>query len=131
MLALTETLARGEPHAHGETERKALTSAFGEYPWFELFYVMDGRGIQTSENVGNPAYAFSEASRRAKGGDRSDKPYFRKAIAAEGSCVFSDIYVSSATDSLCATVSIAMRGANGIAVLAGDVNLDGMLSVAS
>jgi methyl-accepting chemotaxis protein len=112
------------------TGEATLSRAFAEYPWFELFYVMDGRGIQTSENVGNPAYAFSAASSRARGSDRSDKPYFRKAIAAAGSCVISDIYVSSATDSLCATVSVSLRGANGIAVLAGDVNLDGMLSVA-
>ena len=90
---------------------------------------MDEKGIQTSENVGNPAYDFSAVSQKAKGSDWSEKPYFRKAIAAAGACVISGIYVSSATDSLCATVSVALRGANGIAVLAGDVNLDGMLSV--
>ncbi|HPS43444.1 MAG TPA: EAL-associated domain-containing protein, partial [Treponemataceae bacterium] len=124
ILSLAERLA-----ASGRSE-ETLARAFREYPWFELFYVMDGKGIQTSENVGNPAYDFSAASQQAKGSDWSDKPYFRKAIAAAGTCVISDIYVSSATDSLCATVSVALRGAGGIAVLAGDVNLDGMLSVA-
>lgn len=109
---------------------ETLARAFREYPWFELFYVMDGKGIQTSENFGNPAHDFSAASQQAQGSDWSEKPYFRKAIAAAGTCVISDIYISSATDSLCATVSVALRGANGIAVLAGDVNLDGMLSVA-
>jgi methyl-accepting chemotaxis protein len=124
ILSLADRLA-----APGGSEA-TLARAFAEYPWFELFYVMDGRGIQTSENVGNPAYAFSAASSRAKGSDRSDKPYFRKAIEAAGSCVISDIYASSATDSLCATVSVSLRSANGVVVLAGDVNLDGMLSVA-
>lgn len=128
MLALTETLAHTESMARGETESKALTGSFGEYPWFELFYVMNEKGTQTSENVGNPSYAFSKDSGKAKGTDRSDKQYFRKAVAHEGACVFSDIYVSSATDSLCATVSIAFRGPAGLSVLAGDVNLDGMIS---
>lgn len=122
MLALTESLARGE------SERTVLSAAFGEYPWFELFYVMNEKGTQTSENVGNPAYAFSEDSGVAKGTDRSEKQYFRKAVESDGACVFSDIYVSSATDSLCATVSIAFRRSSGLSVLAGDVNLDGMIS---
>ncbi len=105
-----------------------LAKAFTRHPGFELFYVIGGNGTQTSENVWNPAFGISPPPGKAKGENRREKDYYAKAIAAEGTCVFSGIYVSCATDSLCATASVAYRGARGLEVLAGDVNLDGMLS---
>ncbi|MDQ7037634.1 MAG: glycine dehydrogenase [Aquificota bacterium] len=96
-----------------------LYDVFEEFPYFELFYIMSGRGLQITSNIVNPKVNYFVAHGK-KGTDRSEKPYFRKAME-EGSFI-SDIYLSKATDDFCITVSERFAHEGRDYVLAGDIN---------
>ncbi len=96
-----------------------LYDVFEEYPYFELFYIMSWRGLQITNNIVNPKVDYFVAQGK-KGADRSEKPYFRKAME-EGSFI-SDIYLSKATDDFCITVSERFSYEGKDYVLAGDIN---------
>ncbi len=96
-----------------------LYDMFDRYPYFELFYIMSARGLQITNNIINPKVDYFVAQGK-KGTDRSEKPYFRQAIA-EGSFI-SDVYLSKATDDFCITVSESFNYEGKTYVLAGDIN---------
>ncbi len=96
-----------------------LYDMFERYPYFELFYIMGERGLQITNNIVNPKVDYLIAHGK-KGSDRSDKPYFRRAMN-EGIFV-SDVYISKATDDFCITVSERFSYEGKVYVLAGDIN---------
>ncbi|RMH79309.1 MAG: CBS domain-containing protein [Acidobacteria bacterium] len=96
-----------------------LYDFFKEYPYFELFYVMNERGLQISNNVINPKKNYPIKTGR-KGADRSEREYFRK--ASHEDVYLSPIYISQATDDFCITVSKKFNYAGKSYVLAGDIN---------
>jgi len=96
-----------------------LYDMFDRYPYFELFYIMSARGLQITNNIINPKVDYFVAQGK-KGTDRSEKPYFRQAVA-EGSFI-SDVYLSKATDDFCITVSESFNYEGKTYVLAGDIN---------
>jgi methyl-accepting chemotaxis protein len=104
----------------------ALKSEFGAHPYYELFYVMADDGTQISENVENPKAAFTENPQSARGVSRAGKDYFSRA-RAEDRAYFTDVYLSSATRRLCLTVSRRFERGGKSYVLAGDINIDGLL----
>ena len=106
-------------HAHDDSWEYVLYDSFGKYPYFELFYVISERGLQITNNVVNTKLDYFVAQGK-KGADRSEKAYFREAIA-RGSYI-SDIYLSKATDDFCITVSEAFSYRGKTYVLAGDIN---------
>lgn len=106
----------------------ALAAAFERFASFELFYIIDAKGIQTSPNIWKPS--LNRDGSAEKGRSRANKPYFTRAMAHEDRCVFSDLYVSSATGTLCITASRRFEGPGGPCVLAADIDLDGLLSLA-
>jgi methyl-accepting chemotaxis protein len=125
--ALDGAIAAIEDPARPEA---ALARAFPLQPCFELFYAMDGSGVQVSGNVQNPAYDFIDGGERARGAMRGDREYFLGAIQSDGAC-FSDIYVSSATKRLCLTVSRRFERGGLPYVLAGDIDLGGIMRLIS
>lgn len=96
-----------------------LYDFFKEYPYFELFYVMNEKGVQVSNNVINPKVKYPVKVGK-KGADRSEKEYFKQA-SYEGVYI-SPIYISQATDDFCITVSKKFRFGERSYVLAGDIN---------
>ncbi len=96
-----------------------LYDMFERYPYFELFYIIGGKGLQITNNIVNPKVDYFVAQGK-KGSDRSDKPYFRKAI--KGESFISDVYLSKATDDFCITVSESFTYEGKTYVLAGDIN---------
>ena len=96
-----------------------LYDMFERFPYFELFYIMGSRGLQITNNIVNPSADYFVAQGK-KGSDRSDKPYFRKAME-EGNFI-SDVYLSKATDDFCLTVSQRFTHEGRTYVLAGDIN---------
>ncbi len=96
-----------------------LYDVFEKYPYFELFYIMGERGLQITNNIVNPKVDYLVAPGK-KGRDRSDKPYFRRAMS-EGIFI-SDVYISKATDDFCITVSERFSYEGRTYVLAGDIN---------
>jgi len=107
---------RGEPK---EMWEYILYDMFERYPYFELFYIMGERGLQITNNIVNPKVDYLIAHGK-KGTDRSEKPYFRRAMN-EGIFV-SDVYISKATDDFCITVSERFSYEGKVYVLAGDIN---------
>ena len=92
---------------------------FEKYPYFELFYIMSEKGLQITNNIVNPKVDYFVAQGK-KGSERSEKPYFRKALE-EGSYI-SDVYLSKATDEFCITVSELFSYEGKRYILAGDIN---------
>ncbi len=96
-----------------------LYDMFERFPHFELFYIMGGKGLQITNNVVNPKVDYFVAQGK-KGTDRSDKPYFIRAME-EGQFI-SDVYLSKATDDFCITISERFTHEGKTYVLAGDIN---------
>ncbi|RLJ69775.1 Cache domain-containing protein [Hydrogenivirga caldilitoris] len=102
-----------------DTWEHVLYDMFEKYPYFELFYIMSDKGLQITNNIVNPKVDYFVAQGK-KGTDRSEKPYFKEAIA--GGTFISDVYLSKATDDFCITVSESFTYEGKTYVLAGDIN---------
>ncbi|NPA41067.1 MAG: glycine dehydrogenase [Aquificae bacterium] len=102
-----------------DTWEYVLYDMFDLYPYFELFYIMSSQGLQITNNIINPKVDYFVAQGK-KGTDRSEKPYFKHALA-EGTYI-SDVYLSKATDDFCITVSESFGYEGKTYVLAGDIN---------
>ncbi|WP_448584749.1 CBS domain-containing protein [Thermocrinis sp.] len=96
-----------------------LYEIFKTYPYFEIFYIINEKGIQISNNVINPRIKYPVKTGR-KGADRTEKPYYK--LAKEGEIYISGIYISQATDDFCITLSSKFRYGDKAYVLAGDIN---------
>lgn len=96
-----------------------LYDFFKEYSYFELFYIMNEKGIQISNNVINPKIKYHIKAGK-KGADRSEKMYFKQAM--KDGIYISDIYISQATDDFCITLSAKFQYKDKTYVLAGDIN---------
>ncbi len=107
-----------------EVQEQRLGSAFKQYPFFELFYLMDRYGYQVTMNIVNPKYR-DKISTAGKGVNRSFKKYFSEVRETNRSYI-SEAYLSTATDNFCITASIPLKNPFGELeyVLAGDINLD-------
>ncbi len=106
-------------HAPKDMWEHVLYDMFERYPYFELFYIISEKGLQITNNIVNPKVDYFVAQGN-KGTDRSEKPYFRKAVE-EGSYI-SDVYLSKATDDFCITVSELFSYEGKGYILAGDIN---------
>ncbi len=96
-----------------------LYDFFKEYPYFELFYIMNDKGLQISNNIINPKIKYPIKTGK-KGADRSDRAYFKQAM--ENNIYISDIYISQATDDFCITLSAKFQYRDKSYVLSGDIN---------
>ncbi|MFP5213996.1 MAG: EAL domain-containing protein, partial [Acidobacteriota bacterium] len=106
-----------------------LDPLFKIYPFIELVYELDDSGVQRFPNWINP-----QMRGRIKGGgvgvDRSDKPYF-KSVKESRSPFISDIYLSTASEDFCVTVSIPLFDGAGQpgSVLVADISLPGLVEL--
>ncbi len=114
-MSVVDTLTKADK----DTWEYVLYDLFKSHPYFELFYIMNERGIQISNNITNPKVDYRIKTGR-KGADRSDKPYFKQAM--EHGVYMSDIYISQATDDFCITISSRFNYGSKTYVLAGDIN---------
>lgn len=106
-----------------------LDAAFKTYPFFELIYELDKSGIQRYPNWINPTMRG-----RIKGGgvgiDRALKPYFEVVCRTLAPYV-SNIYLSSASEDFCVTVSLPLLDCEGEldGVLVADMSLPGLVEL--
>lgn len=84
-----------------------LTAIREHYPFVELLYTLDAGGIQSSPDIGTRI-----KKNTGQGMDRSRRPYFRLACAAEG-CVVTEPYLSSANRNLCISAATKCLDAEG------------------
>lgn len=106
---------------------QALAAMLKRDPRFELFYLVDSRGIQLSQNV-FAADVPHQTVADSRGRDWSQRPWFR-AVADNLSSHTTEVYRSSATDDFCFTVSVPILDAQGrlLRVLGADVRLSALL----
>ncbi|WP_419096448.1 PDC sensor domain-containing protein [Pseudomonas sp. UBA6323] len=94
---------------------------------FELFYLVDSRGVQISENIFAADVAHNENT-SCRGRDWSQRPWFR-AAAEQMQAHITQVYRSSATDDFCFTVSVPIIDGQErlLRVLGADVRLSALV----
>jgi methyl-accepting chemotaxis protein len=119
----------GEPALAGEplAAERLLRETLARDSRFELFYLVDSRGVQLSENV-FAADVPHHDSASCRGRDWSQRPWFR-AVADGLRSHITQVYRSSATDAFCFTVSVPILDAQGrlLRVLGADVRLSALV----
>lgn len=104
-----------------------LNSLCNYYPFISLLYLLNDKGKQISTNV--PGSHFRRSPKTGRGTDRSNRPYYLKAIKSD-SVVVTEPYLSSVRRELCVSASIKMNNEDnsikGVIVL--DIDLAATIS---
>ncbi len=119
LQALANVVHSDDPHA--------LDDDFTIFPYFEMVFELDATGIQRYPNWLNPAM-YGRIKAGGKGVDRSHQTYFAR-VASTRSPYISPIYLSSATEDFCLTVSLPLFAAGSgqlTGVLVADINIASM-----
>lgn len=103
--------------------------SFLELEQTEFCYLLDGQGLQVGSNVWSSEHEQKAASSYQpiagiNGARWSRRPYFRRAIEHFGQVQTTRPYLSTATGSLCVTISIAFLQGSETRVLCGDMRWD-------
>lgn len=98
------------------------------FPYLELVYLTDGKGIQISANIFRDREK-AESGLSAVGKNWSTREWFRK-VKETNKAYISNVYRSAATDSYCMTVSVPVfRNGFLVGVLGADVNFENLLDI--
>lgn len=103
-----------------------LDAAFKAHPFFEMVFELDAAGVQRFPNWINPAMC-GRIRPGGSGIDRSHQPYFTQ-VAITKMPYVSGIYLSSASEDFCLTLSLPLFAESGklAGVLVADLNLTAM-----
>ncbi len=112
---------------HSPANGSALREALRRHPFFELLYLVDGAGIQVSDNIA-PAGFTAAYEGKGRGQDWSERLWFRRA-RDDGRTFVSAVYRSAATGAFCFTVASPLWDGRGqlSGVLGADVRLSALL----
>jgi diguanylate cyclase (GGDEF)-like protein len=117
LQSLTDIRRNADPHV--------LDSCFIDFPFFEVVFELDAEGRQVYPNWINPNM-YGKIKAGGAGVDRSSQPYYTH-VRDEGVPYLSNIYLSSATEDFCLTLSIPlMEGGKLQGVLVADINIAAM-----
>lgn len=107
----------------------AMDHVFKAYPFFEMLFELDAEGRQRYPNWINPAM-YGRIRAGGAGTDRAQQPYFA-AVRGMGHPYVSAIYLSTASEDFCLTISVPIRDGDGgfAGALVGDLNLAAMASL--
>lgn len=108
---------------------RVLDAAFKTYPFFEMVFELDASGVQHFPNWINPAM-YGRVRSGGSGIDRSHQPYFTQ-IAITKLPYVSGIYLSSASEDFCLTLSLPLLSESGklTGALVADLNLSAMAAL--
>lgn len=84
-----------------------IEELFMNYPFVELYYILDKNGVQISDNYINPIF-LKRISIGGKGIDRSDREYYKK-VVQEKRCIVTKPYKSISSPEITATVAIPVK----------------------
>jgi diguanylate cyclase (GGDEF)-like protein len=109
----------------------ALDSCFTEFPFFEVIFELDANGIQRYPNWINPSM-YGKIKAGGSGIDRAPLPYYQ-VLSETLLPYFSSIYLSTATEDFCLTISLPMLDDQGVldGVLVADINIAAMAMLSS
>lgn len=118
LQSLTDIRRNSDPHV--------LDSCFIDFPFFEVVFELDGTGRQVHPNWINPNM-YGKIKAGGAGVDRSAQPYYTH-VRDEMAPYLSNIYLSSATEDFCLTLSIPLLNDAGElqGVLVADINIAAM-----
>lgn len=116
----------GQPRSR---DPHALDHVFKAYPFFEMLFELDGEGRQRYPNWINPVM-YGRIRAGGAGTERAQQPYFAE-VQRSGRPYVSAIYLSSASEDFCLTISVPVLSDDGqfAGVLVGDLNLASMASL--
>ncbi len=120
-LESVKTIAEGLKESD-ESLKETLEAEFEVFPYMELLYLMDEKGVQVEDNAVHPDFR-DQIDGGGKGADRSLRPYFSQLESSGGSYI-SNIYLSTAVNHLCLTISVPCVYNGRPHVLAADMNLE-------
>ena len=105
-----------------------LDSAFKAFPFFEMVFELDARGVQRYPNWINPSM-YGRMRAGGVGVDRSGQDYFAR-VAHSGRQFVSTIYLSSASEDFCLTLAQPLfTDGEFSGVLVADLNLSSMAAL--
>lgn len=109
----------------------ALDGCFMDYPFFEVVFELEPNGFQRYANWINPNM-YGKIKAGGAGIDRSLQAYFQ-VVKETHTPYISSIYLSSATEDFCLTVSLPILGETGSldGILVADINLAAMAMLSS
>lgn len=90
---------------------EAMCHIAPHYPFVDLLYTVDEKGIQSSENIACPRKQVTERS-AGLGQDRSQRPYYLLA-RDQNNVVVTEPYLSSASRKLCISAALKWRDTDG------------------
>ncbi len=107
----------------------SLDDAFKAYPFFEMVFELDARGVQRFPNWINPSM-YGRMRAGGAGIDRSNQEYFSR-VAETGQQFVSTIYLSTASEDFCLTLAQPLFSDTGefSGVLVADLNLSSMAAL--
>lgn len=118
LRSLTEMRRNADPHV--------LDSCFIDFPFFEVVFELDKNGTQMYPNWINPNM-YGKIKAGGAGVDRSSQPYYQ-VVEETLAPYLSNIYLSTATEDFCLTLSIPLLNAENVleGVLVADINITAM-----
>ncbi|MDX1952626.1 MAG: methyl-accepting chemotaxis protein [Verrucomicrobiota bacterium] len=117
------------PTMNRSAQERFMQDFLAENSLFELLYITDVYGRQTTANIGQPEFKTAYES-NGYGNDWSARPWFRGARDT-GEVYISDIYRSKASGQFCFTVSSPIRSQMGdiVGIIGADVNYEEILKL--
>ena len=100
---------------------QAIHCAGKHYPFVDLLYVLDARGMQITANL--PARKGHPSAGQGEGTNRSQRPYFIQAHAQTDGVGITSPYLSVANGKLCITASVRIHHDQEICYLMLDIDL--------
>lgn len=108
-----------------------LDSCFAEFPYFEVIFELEPNGVQRYANWINPNM-YGKIKAGGAGIDRSQQAYYQR-VAETHAPYISTIYLSTATEDFCLTVSLPILDEDGAlkSILVADINIAAMAVLSS
>jgi len=108
-----------------------LDSCFAEFPYFEVIFELEPNGTQRYANWINPNM-YGKIKAGGAGIDRSQQAYYQR-VAETLAPYISTIYLSTATEDFCLTVSLPILDDDGTlkSILVADINIAAMAVLSS
>lgn len=118
-------------NTHRSTGSHDLDSCFAEFPYFEVIFELEPSGVQRYANWINPNM-YGKIKAGGAGIDRSQQAYYKR-VAETHAPYISSIYLSTATEDFCLTVSLPILGDDGklVSILVADINIAAMAVLSS
>ncbi|MEJ5173074.1 MAG: PDC sensor domain-containing protein [Hydrogenothermaceae bacterium] len=85
-------------------EESFIEELFINYPFVELYYILDKNGLQISDNFVNPIF-IKKITKLGKGVDRSSRVYYKEVIKQK-KCIITKPYKSISTPDITSTIAI-------------------------